>query len=82
MYEVSSVSRLTPMMFTGPQPTAVQGSLLEGSLFCVEPRNPQEGQTANVEVHSLAAFAMEAGLWDHALLCSWLARWTKRPLPG
>merc|ERR1719318_596936 len=53
MYEVSSVSRLTPMMFTRPHPCARISA--GGLLVCVEPRNPQEGQTAQVEVHSLAA---------------------------
>ena len=53
MYEVSSVSRLTPMMFTRPYPCARISA--GGLLVCVEPRNPQEGQRATLEVHSLAA---------------------------
>ena len=53
MYEVSSLSRLTPMMFTRPHPCARISA--GGLLVCVEPSYPHEGQKAQVEVHSLAA---------------------------
>merc|ERR1719318_2103383 len=55
MYENTSVlpARLTPLMFSRPHTCARMSA--GGLLVKVEPRNPQEGQTATVEVHSLAA---------------------------
>ena len=55
MHESSSVlpARLTPLMFSRPHTCARMSA--GGLLIRVEPRNPQEGQTATVEVHSLAA---------------------------
>jgi len=55
MYESTSVlpDRLTPLMFSRPHTCARMSA--GGLLVKVEPRNPQEGQTATVEVHSLAA---------------------------
>ena len=45
--------RLTPLMFTRPHVcTRISSS---GLLVKVEPNNPQEGQTATIELHSLAA---------------------------
>jgi len=55
VHESSSVlpARLTPLMFSRPHTCARMSA--GGLLVKVEPRNPQEGQTATVEVHSLAS---------------------------
>jgi len=55
MYESSTAlpARLTPLMFSRPHTCARMSA--GGLLVKVEPRNPQEGQTATVEVHSMAA---------------------------
>ena len=44
--------RLTPLMFTRPHVCARISS--SGLLVKVEPNNPQDGQTATIELHSLA----------------------------
>jgi len=46
-------ARLTPMMFSRPHTCARISA--GGLLVRIEPRNPQEGQTATVELHNLAS---------------------------
>eukprot|EP00092_Neocalanus_flemingeri_P007473 GFUD01008070.1.p1 GENE.GFUD01008070.1~~GFUD01008070.1.p1 ORF type:complete len:2334 (+),score=842.22 GFUD01008070.1:46-7047(+) len=55
MYESGHTlpARLTPLMFSRPHTCARISA--GGLLVKVEPSNPQEGQTATVELHSLAA---------------------------
>merc|ERR1719228_1938939 len=55
LYESASAlpARLTPLMFSRPHTCARISA--SGLLVKVEPNNPQEGQTATVELHSMAA---------------------------